>query len=154
MSLPFATGVLPGSRVTRRTAHLQARFLVCDLGVGTLALCDLFVALGFSQDFGSGGKLPVPGIRTVTFSIGQGMLFATLQTLALSHGARNRGSAATIASLSFLAGAMCSALVAPANGLQLGRQPPECASLSGICLLAERRMNLARQGGDDGILRT
>ena len=83
------------------------------------------------------------------------MLFATLTTLALSHVERNKGGAAMVVSLSFLAGAMCSALAAPANGLQLSLQLFGYASLSGIFILAGRRMHRARQtGGDDGSLRT
>ena len=144
-----ATGVLLGSWITGRTAHLRAPFLICAWGVGALAAGGLIVVLGFSLDFGSGGTLLMLGTGIFTFNIGEGMLFATLPTLALSHVERNKGSAATIVSLSFLAGAMCGALAAPANGLQLGLQLLGCASLSGICILAGRQMHLARKV-DDG----
>ena len=143
-----AIGVLLGSWITGRTAHLQAPFLICAWGVGALAAGGLIVVLGFSMDFVGSGGLLVLGFGIFTFNVGEGMLFATVPTLALSHVERNKGSAATIVSLCFLSGAMCGAIVAPANGLQLGLHLLGYATLSGFCILAGWRMHLARQGGD------
>ena len=143
-----AVGVLLGSWITGRMAHLRAPFLVCALGVGALAVGGLIVVLGFS--LGCGGRIAflALGIGIFAFNIGEGMLFATIPTLALSHVDRNKGSAATIISLSFLAGALCGAIAAPANGLHLGLQILGYASLSGICLLAGWRIYIASEAGD------
>jgi len=142
-----AIGVLLGSWITGRTAHLRAPFLICAWGVGALATGGLIVVLGFRLDFVGSGALVVLGIGIFTFNVGEGMLFATVPTLALSHVERNKGSAATIVSLSFLSGAMCGVIFAPANGLQLGLHLLGYASLSGFCILAGRQMQLRRQSG-------
>ena len=139
-----AIGVMLGSYITGQMAHLRAPFQICVWGVAALAAGGLLVATGFLLDLGSNITLIVLGAGIFVFNTGEGMLLATLPTLALSHVERNKGSAATIVSLSFLSGATCGAVFAPANGLELGLQLIGYASLSGICILAGWRAFFAR----------
>lgn len=139
-----AIGVLLGSYITGRMAYRRAPFLVCVWGVVALAAGGLLVVIGFHLEFGSSVTLFALGIGIFVFNLGEGMLLATLPTLALSHVEQNKGSAATIVSLSFLSGAICGAVVAPAGGLELGLQLMGYAALSGICILVGWRKFIAR----------
>lgn len=139
-----AIGVMLGSYITGRMAHLRAPFQVCVWGVAALAAGGLLVVTGFLLEFGGSLTLLVLGAGIFVFNAGEGMLLATLPTLALSHVEQNKGSAATIVSLSFLSGALCGAVLAPADGLELGLQLIGYASLAGMCILAGWRIYFFR----------